>query len=65
MTTKSDKRKGEKITRHSFKEILLEDYYSKIGDKVYWNYRLGGIGKWTRRLTPYLELPIKECKVRL
>lgn len=54
-----------KETKHMITEVLMEQFYSKVGNKVYWNYRFNGIGKWIKQLTPYNDLPWIEVKYEL
>ena len=45
-----------KKTERYIKEVLIEEYYSKEKDVVYWNWRFGG-GEWKKQKTPHKELP--------
>ena len=47
----------EKQTDRDFRQITIEEYYSKEEGGVYWNWRIVGWGKWNKELTPYEDIP--------
>lgn len=49
-------------TRTFWKEVVIEEFYSKKDGKVFWNWRFAG-GPWHEELTPYRELPWVEMKI--
>lgn len=48
-------------TQKTFKEITIEEFFSKEKGIVYWNYRFNGID-WVKQKTGHTELPWVEIK---
>ena len=46
-----------KQTPKEFREVIIEQYFKKEKDNVYWIWRFAGTRKWTRVLTGYYEVP--------
>ena len=46
-------------TPHIFKQVVMEEYYTKEYGKVFWHWRMEG-GNWNTQETPYKEIPWVE-----
>jgi len=43
-------------TKHFWKSVVIEEYYTKEDGNVYWNWRFPEM-EWNKVLTPYKEIP--------
>ena len=44
-------------TKHFWKSVVIEEYYTKEDGDVYWNWRFAGTEEWNKFLAPYKEIP--------
>lgn len=48
-------------TKHQLRQVLIEEYYTKEDDIVYWHWRFNG-GEWNKKISPFNEIPWIEVE---
>lgn len=48
----------ENPSQPTWKEVVIEEYFSKDDGVVYWHWRFGGDNEWRKEKTAYNEIPV-------